>query len=96
MTAIERDLRRSSCLTFCLRDGQLEQVAQDHVQKALEYPQGWRFHSLSRQPDPVLKEQRKSQAVGTLQGTAHFIKATCLIHIGDANSRPWNSSCWDL
>lgn len=85
---IERDLRRSSCLTFCLKDGQLEQVAPDHVQMAFEYPQGWRFHSLSEQPDPVLKEQRKSQAVGSLQGTAQFIKATCLIYIGDANSCP--------
>lgn len=40
MIEIERDLRTSSCLTFCLKDGQLEQVAQDHVRMAFEYPQG--------------------------------------------------------
>lgn len=66
MTEIQRELRRSSCLTFCLKDGQLEQVAQDHVRMASEYPQGWRVHSLSGQSDPVLNKQRKSQAVGSL------------------------------
>jgi len=29
-----------------LKQGQLEQVAQDHVQTAFEYLRGWRVHSL--------------------------------------------------
>lgn len=29
------------------------QVAEDHVQTALEYLQGWRLHNLSGQPVPV-------------------------------------------
>jgi len=33
-----------------LMQGYLETVAQDHVQTAFEYLQGWRLHNLSRQP----------------------------------------------
>lgn len=40
MTELERDFRKSSCLTFCLRNGQLVQGAHDHVQIAFEYSQG--------------------------------------------------------
>lgn len=58
------DLWRASCTT----PAQLEQAAQDHIG-------GWRFHSLSGQPDPVLKLQRKSQAVGNLRGAAQFLNA---------------------
>lgn len=32
-----------------LKEGQLRHVAQDHVQSAFKYLQGWRHHSLSRQ-----------------------------------------------
>lgn len=35
------------------KQGQEQQTAQGHVQSAVEYLQGWRFHNLSGQPVPV-------------------------------------------
>ena len=40
-------------LTPLLKQGQLEQVAQDSVLSGLEYLQRWRLHSLPGQPLPV-------------------------------------------
>ena len=41
-----KDLWRSSGPMLLLKQGRLELVAQDHVQKAFECLQGWRLHSL--------------------------------------------------
>jgi len=49
-----RDLWTSSGPIPLLKQGHLEPVARDHVQVAFEYLQGWRLHSLSLQPVPVL------------------------------------------
>ena len=49
-----RDLWRSSYPIPLLREGHLEQVAQDRVQMAFKYLQGWRFHNFSGQPVLVL------------------------------------------
>lgn len=69
-TAVEESewLRLDLWKASCPNPAQLEKAAQDHIW-------GWRFHSHSRQPDPVLKLQRKSQAVGNLQGAAQFLNA---------------------
>ena len=48
-----RDLSRSCSPTPMLKQGQLEQVAQDHVQLGFEYLHWWRLRSLSGQPMPV-------------------------------------------
>ena len=37
-----------------LKQGHLEPAAQEHIQTASEYLQGWRIHNLPRQPVPVL------------------------------------------
>lgn len=40
--------------TPLIEQAYLAPVTQDHVQLGFEYLQGWRVHSLSRQPVPVL------------------------------------------
>jgi len=54
MVDIGRDLWRSFGPTALLKQGHLEQVAQDHVQMAFEYLQAGRIHNLPGQPLPVL------------------------------------------
>lgn len=54
MVEVGRDLWRSSCPALLLKQGHLEPVAQDHVQMAFEYLQGWRLDNFSGQPVPVL------------------------------------------
>ena len=49
-----RDLWRSSSATLPLKQGHLQPVVQDHVQRAFNYLQGWRLHNLSGHPVPVL------------------------------------------
>ena len=51
---VGRDLQRSSGLTSLVKQGHLESVAQDYVQTAFEYLQGWRAHKPSGKPVPVL------------------------------------------
>ena len=48
------DLWRSCSPKPLLKQGHPEPVAQDRVQTAFEYIQGWRLHNLSGQPVPVL------------------------------------------
>lgn len=40
------------------QEGYQELVAQDHIKTGFEYLQGWKHHSLSRQPVPVLNHHR--------------------------------------
>ena len=42
-----------------LKQDHPEQVAQDCAQLGFEYVQGWKLHSLSRQPGPVFDYQKK-------------------------------------
>ena len=53
MVEVGRHLLSSSSPNALLKQGQLQQVAQDHVQSGFEYLQGWRLHNLSGQPIPV-------------------------------------------
>jgi len=52
MVEAGRHFWRSSGPISLLHQGHLEPVAQDHVQTAFEYLQGWRLHNLSGQPVP--------------------------------------------
>ena len=54
MVEVGRHLQRSSGPSPLLKQGHLQPAAQDHVQVAFEYLQGWRIHSLPGQPVPVL------------------------------------------
>lgn len=46
----------------CSEQGQLEQVAQDHIQSDGEYLQWWRLHKFSEQPVPVSNHPHNTQA----------------------------------
>lgn len=49
-----RDLwRQPSPAPHLLKQVQLEQVVQDHIQLSFEYIHGWRFHNFTRQHVPV-------------------------------------------
>jgi len=54
MGEFQRDLGRAFCPSPLLKQGQLQPIAQDHLQVAFGYLQGWRLHHLSGQPMPVL------------------------------------------
>lgn len=49
MVEVGRNLCRSSDPTRLLKQDHLEHIAQDHVQVAFEYRQGWRLHNVSGQ-----------------------------------------------
>ena len=75
MAEVGRDLWRSSGPTPLLKQGHPEQAAQDCVQMAFEYLQGWRLHSLPGQPVPVLGHPlswfNPSQQLSTTQPLTH-------------------------
>jgi len=54
MVGVGRDLWGSSSPTPLLKQGHLEQAAQDLVQEGFEYLQRRRLHNLSGQPVPGL------------------------------------------
>lgn len=45
------------------RQGQLEQVAQDHAQLGYQYLQGWRLHILSEQSVPVFEHPHSKKSL---------------------------------
>jgi len=65
-----KDLWRPSGPTPLLKQGHLEPVAQDHLQMAFEYPQGWRLHRLSGQPVPGLGHPHSETVFPDIQ-TSH-------------------------
>lgn len=62
----ERPLEITGPMTL-FKTGQLEQAVQDQVHLGFEYPQEWRFHSLSEQPLILLDHlhRRKNSYVKT-------------------------------
>jgi len=56
---VGRDLWRSSCPTPLLKQDHLEWLAQDHVQMAYQYLQGWRLLNLSGKPVSALTYGKK-------------------------------------
>lgn len=72
MAEVGRDLWKSPGLTLLLKQGHLQQVAQDHVQMALEDLQWWRLQNLSGQPVQVAAEIQCVKGCGSscrTQGT---------------------------
>lgn len=62
MAEVERDALRSSSPTSLLKQGQLEQVAHDHVQLGFECLHRWRFYNLSRQAVPVFDHPQSKES----------------------------------
>lgn len=62
MFAVGRDLWRSSHANPLLRQGHLQPVAQNHIQMAFQYVQGWRLHILHEQPMAVLGPPHSEKA----------------------------------
>jgi len=63
MAEVGRTFWSSSGPTLLLKQGHLEPLAQDYVQKPSDYLQGWRLHSLLGQPVPVLGYPRSERGV---------------------------------
>jgi len=59
-TEVGRDFWRSSGQAM-FTQGHLEAFDQDHVQKSLEYFQGWRLHNLSGQPVMVFSHSHNKK-----------------------------------
>jgi len=68
MFRVGRDLRGSSSPTPLLKQGHLQQAAEDHVQAGLEYLQSRRLHNLPGQPVPGLRHPQN-----------HFEVSCCLM-----------------
>jgi len=67
MVGVGRDLWGSSSPTPLLKQGHLEQVAQDRVQVGLEYLQRRRTHNLPGQPVPVLRHPQREEVLPRVQ-----------------------------
>jgi len=67
MFRVGRDLCGSSSPTPLLKQGQLQQAAQDLVQVGLEYLQGRRLHNLSGQPVQVLRHPQREEVLPHVQ-----------------------------
>jgi len=67
MVGVGRDLCGSSSPTPPLKQGHLQQAAQDLVQPGLEYLQRRRLHSLYGQPVPVLRHPQSEEVLPHVQ-----------------------------
>jgi len=67
MVGIGRDLCGSSSPTPLLKQGHLQQAAQDRVLAGLEYLQRRRLHSLPGQPVPVLHRPQREEVLPHVQ-----------------------------
>ena len=67
MLGVGRDLCGSSSPTLLLKQGHLQQAAQDLVQVGLEYLQRRRLHSLPGQPVPVLRHTQREEVLPRVQ-----------------------------
>jgi len=67
MVGVERDLCGSSSPTLLLKQGHLQQAAQDLVQAGLEYLQRRRLHNFPGQPVPVLHHLQSKEVLPHVQ-----------------------------
>ena len=67
MVGVGKDLWRSSSPTPLLKQGHLEQAAQDCVQAGFEYLQRRRLHNLPGQPVPVLRHPQREEVLPHVQ-----------------------------
>ena len=67
MVGVGRDLCGSSSPTLPLKQGHLQQAAQDLVQVGLEYLQRRRLHNLPGQPVPGLHHPQREEVLPRIQ-----------------------------
>jgi len=67
MVGVGRDLCESPSPTPLLKQGHLQQAAQDLVQSGLEYLPRRRLHSLPGQPVPVLRHPQREEVLPHVQ-----------------------------
>ena len=67
MFRVGRDLCGSSSPTPLMKEGHLQQAAQELVQVGLEYLQRRRLHNLPGQPLPVLRHPQSEEVLPPLQ-----------------------------
>jgi len=67
MVGVGRDLSGSSGPTLLLKQGHLQQAAEDLVQAGLEYLQRRRLHNLSGQPGPGLRHPQREEVLPRVQ-----------------------------
>jgi len=67
MFGVGRDLCGSSSPTPLLKQGRLQQAAQDLVQVGLEYLQRRRLHNIPEQPVPVLHHPQREEVLPHVQ-----------------------------
>jgi len=67
LAEVGRDFWRLSGPTTLLKQGHPEQVAQDRIQAAFEYLQGWRLHHLSGHPVPGLSHHHSVKVFPDVQ-----------------------------
>jgi len=67
MVGVGRDLCGSSSPTLLLKQGHLQQVAQELVQTGLEYLQRRRLHNLPGQPVPGLRHPQREEVLPCVQ-----------------------------
>ena len=67
MFGVGKDLCGSSSPTPLLKQGHLQQAAQDLVQMGLEYLQRRRLHSLPGQPVPALRHPQREEVLPHVQ-----------------------------
>jgi len=67
MVGVGRDLCGPSSPTVLLKQGHLQQAAQEYVQAGLEYLQRSRLHNLPGQPVPVLRHSQREEVLPHVQ-----------------------------
>jgi len=79
MVGVGRDLCGSSSPIPLLKQGHLQQAAEDLVQEGLEYLQRRRLHKLPGQPVPVLRHPQSEEVLPGVQTqlpTLQFVPVT--------------------
>jgi len=67
IVGVGRDLCGSSSPTLLLKQGHLQQAAQDLIQAGLQYLQRRRLHNLPGQPVPVLRHPQRDEVLPHIQ-----------------------------
>jgi len=79
MMGVGRDLCGSSSPTLLLKQGHLQQAAQDHVQAGLEYLQRRRLHNLPGQPVPGLCHPQREEVLPHVFNVLPHVFNTALV-----------------
>jgi len=82
MVGVGRDLWGSSGPTPLLKQGHLQQTAQDLVQAGFEYLQRRRLHSPSGQPVPVLCHPQSKEGLPHVQTELPMLQLVPVLSLG--------------